>query len=109
MISLTKPLSPGRPTEAITKKTMKVAQIGIFAASPPSSRIERVWYRSYMKPIRKKRAPVERPWLIMYITEPVMPTELTANRPSMQKPRWLTDEYATSFLMSVCTQQIRPA
>ena len=29
--------------------------------------------------------------------------------PSMQKPRWLTDEYAISFFMSVCTSVTSPA
>ena len=38
------------------------------------------------------------------------PAEFSAaSKPSTQNPRWLTDEYATSFLMSVCTQQMSPA
>ena len=43
MNSLTNPLSPGSPTEAMEKNTMNVAHTGIFDARPPSSFIERVW------------------------------------------------------------------
>src|SRR5579871_4518006 len=31
-----------------------------------------------------------------------MPAEFRAKMPSVQKPRWLTDEYATSFFQSFC-------
>ena len=41
--SLTKPLSPGRPTEAMTKKTIMVDQTGILEARPPICRMSRVW------------------------------------------------------------------
>ena len=41
----------------------------------------------------------------MYSTDPWAPRMLSANSPNTQKPRWLTDEYATSFLTSVWTQQ----
>jgi hypothetical protein len=58
-------------------------------------------------PMQRKSAPVERPWLIMYMTEPVAPIEFSEKSPSMQKPRWLTELYATSFLASRCTQQMR--
>jgi hypothetical protein len=33
-----------------------------------------------------------------------MPTGLMTNNPNMQKPRWLTDEYAISRFMSVCAK-----
>ncbi len=104
-----KPFSPGRPTDAIAKNTMNEAQTGILEASPDTLRMSRVWYRSYMNPIMRNRPPVEKPWLSMYRTEPDSPVAFNAVRPSTQKPRWLTDEYATSFLMSSCTQQISPA
>ena len=32
------------------------------------------------------------PWLTMYSTEPLSPAGKKLNIPSMQKPRWLTDE-----------------
>jgi len=47
-------------------------------------------------------APVEMPWLIIWITPPWMPIWVAAKTPSMVKPRWLTEEYATSFFMSFC-------
>ncbi len=38
---------------------------------------------------------------IMYIA-PLLPSGVRLARPSVTKPMWLTDEYATSFLKSVC-------
>ena len=60
--SLTKPLSPGKPTLDRTKKTINTDHTGIFFASPPITFMSLVWYRSYIIPMRKKSAPVERPW-----------------------------------------------
>ena len=74
-----------------------------------SSFIDRVWYRSYMNPTSKNKAPVLKPWLIMYRTEPCRPAEFRDTSPSTQNPRWATDEYATSFMTSVCVQQMSPA
>ena len=54
-------------------------------------------------PIRKNSAPVEMPWLIMTISAPCTLSTVSAKMPSITKPRWLTDEYATSFLKSGCT------
>ena len=51
-------------------------------------------------PIRKKSAPVEIPWLIMTIKAPCTLFTVSAKMPSITKPRWLTEEYATSFLKS---------
>jgi hypothetical protein len=34
-----------------------------------------------------------------------MPAWFSAKMPSVQKPRWLTDEYATSFFMSFCISE----
>ncbi len=69
---------------------------------PPYSAISRVCLRSYKMPTIKKSAPVEMPWLTCCSTDPVKPAEFSAKIPSVQKPRWLTDEYATSFFMSFC-------
>ena len=49
--------------------------------------------------------PVEMPWLICWMIEPEMPAGLSAKIPSVQNPRWLTDEYATSFFQSFCIRQ----
>ncbi|MBN8644282.1 MAG: hypothetical protein J0L61_03460, partial [Planctomycetes bacterium] len=43
MNSETNPFSPGRPTDAMVKNTMKKAHTGILLASPPTSSSERVW------------------------------------------------------------------
>src|SRR3954462_6635022 len=37
--------------------------------------------------------------------EPFNPAWLSAKMPRVQKPRWLTDEYATSFFMSFCIKE----
>src|ERR1039457_3453965 len=37
--------------------------------------------------------------------EPEIPAGLSAKIPSVQKPRWLTEEYATSFFQSFCIRQ----
>ena len=34
-----------------------------------------------------------------------MPAGFSAKMPSVQKPRWLTEEYATSFFQSFCIRQ----
>ena len=49
--------------------------------------------------------PVEMPWLICCSTMPLNPAGFSAKMPSVQKPRWLTDEYATSFFMSFCIRR----
>jgi hypothetical protein len=56
-----------------------------------------------MIPTARNRAPVESPWLIIWITPPWSPCVFIAKSPSMTKPRWLTEEYATSFFISGCT------
>ena len=39
------------------------------------------------------------PWLICCSTEPLRPNGLIAKMPRVQKPKWLTDEYATITLI----------
>jgi len=56
-------------------------------------------------PMRKNRAPVEIPWLIMTISAPCTLCTVSAKMPSITKPRWLTELYATSFLKSGCTSE----
>src|SRR3984893_7923857 len=56
-------------------------------------------------PTIKNSAPVEMPWLICCSTDPLNPTGFSAKMPSVQKPRWLTDEYATSFFQSFCINE----
>jgi hypothetical protein len=69
-----------------------VAYTGITLLMPPYSAISRVWRRSYRMPTIKKSMPVEMPWLICCRTEPLSPAWFIAKMPSVQKPRWLTDE-----------------
>src|SRR5579863_3821580 len=37
--------------------------------------------------------------------DPEMPDGFSVKMPSVQKPRWLTDEYATSFFQSFCIRE----
>ena len=53
-------------------------------------------------PTNKKSAPVETPWFTICSTPPVRPSVLSAKIPITMKPRWATDEYATSRLRSRC-------
>src|SRR5215469_18908260 len=53
-------------------------------------------------PTIRNRAPVEMPWLICCRTDPLRPSGVSTKIPRVQKPRWLTEEYATSFFMSFC-------
>ncbi len=76
--------------------------MGTDLAMPPKSAIARVWRRSYNMPMMRNSAPVEMPWLTIWMSAPWTASASKANTPSTTKPRWLTDEYATSFLMSVC-------
>ena len=46
--------------------------------------------------------PAIRPWLKLTATAPSMPITVPEAMPSIAKPMCDTDEYATSFLMSVC-------
>ena len=46
--------------------------------------------------------PVLMPWLICWMIEPAMPLWFNAKIPKVQKPRWLTEEYATNFFQSAC-------
>ena len=43
------------------------------------------------------------PWLTICRMPPATPPSVMLKMPSMTKPRWLTDEYATSFFTSRCT------
>ena len=70
----------------------KVAYSGMTLASPPYSAIMRLCRRSYTIPTRRKRAPVEMPWLIICRIEPLRPAWLSANMPIITKPMWLTLE-----------------
>ena len=81
----------------------KAANTGIGRAIPPKSEIMRVWRRSYSIPTNRKSAPVESPWFTIWRMLPFNPMALRLNMPSITKPRWATDEYATSFLMSAWT------
>ena len=53
----------------------------------------------------RKSAPVEMPWFSIWYTAPTTPVVVKAAIPSITKPRWDTDEYATSFLRSGCTSE----
>ncbi len=48
----------------------------------------------------RKSPPVETPCASIWYTAPWTPLTFSAQMPSTTKPRWLTDEYATSFFMS---------
>ena len=41
-----------------------------------------------------------RPWLIIWRMAPCSPCSVKTKMPSVTKPMWLTDEYATSRLRS---------
>jgi hypothetical protein len=43
-------------------------------------------------PIRRKSAPVESPWLTIWMMPPTNPWAVKVKSPSITKPRWLTDE-----------------
>ena len=45
------------------------------------------------------------PWLIMMTMAPCTLWRVKAQIPSITKPRWLTDEYAISFLKSGWTSE----
>ena len=62
-----------------------------------------MWRRSYSMPTRKKSAPVEMPCAIITMMAPCTLATVPPQMPSITKPRWLTDEYAISFLRSGCT------
>ena len=47
-------------------------------------------------------APVEMPWFTICSAPPCKPRWFSANNPSMQKPIWLTLEYAIKRLISLC-------
>ena len=44
------------------------------------------------------------PWLTICRMAPYKPCCWKMKMPSVTKPMWLTDEYATSFLRSGCTR-----
>ena len=44
------------------------------------------------------------PWLTIWRIAPFMPAVWNMKMPSVTKPMWLTDEYATSFLRSGWTR-----
>ncbi len=68
------------------------ASTGAERCSPPSLAISRVWRRSEIMPTNRNRAPVEIPWLTIWITPPWRPWVVKANVPSTMKPRWATEE-----------------
>src|ERR1035437_1425744 len=54
-------------------------------------------------PTRRKSAPVDTPCARFTNNAPCTDCTVIAKMPSITNPRWLTDEYATSFLKSGCT------
>ena len=53
-------------------------------------------------PTNKNNAPVDTPWLIIWIVLPDIDCVVKAKMPSTMKPIWATDEYATNRLRSIC-------
>ncbi len=90
--SPTNPLVPGSPTDESATRLSTAARAGATRAMPPNAAISRVCARSYSIPARKKRAPVEMPWLIMMRIAPSTLCSVSAQIPSITNPRWLTDE-----------------
>ena len=90
--SPTKPLRPGTAIDDIITTVNTAANTGATFCSPLSAEISRVCRRSTMKPTRRKRAPVLRPWLIICRTPPVSDCRVSANVPRTMKPRWATEE-----------------
>ena len=62
----------------------------------------RVWRRSEIIPTSRNSAPVEMPWFTIWSTEPSRPWVVSEKVPSTMKPRWATEEYATSRFRSRC-------
>ena len=89
--SPTKPLSPGSPIDDSITTVNAAAKIGADFWRPPSSEICLVWRRSYIQPTNKKRAPVDRPWLIICKMPPSSPWVFSANVPKMMNPRCATE------------------
>ena len=98
-----KPLSAGMPIEASVMMRNAAVSRGITLRRPPNSLMRRVWRRSDSMPTMRKSPPVLMPCASIWYTAPCTPWTFIAQMPSTTKPRWLTDEYATSFFMSGCT------
>ncbi|MOA56565.1 hypothetical protein D3C78_1805680 [compost metagenome] len=64
--------------------------------------------RSYKTPIHMNMAPDTKPWEIICTMAPSTPAVLKMKKPSVTKPMWATDEYATSFFMSSWMIATRP-
>ena len=92
----------GSPTAAITKKSPAPLRAGMVVHKPPIREISRVCIRCCSTPAIMNNPPVLMPWLTIWTIPPVIPCMLSAKMPSMTNPRWLTDEYATSFFTSFC-------
>src|SRR5207245_3261408 len=103
--SPTNPLKPGTASEDRQMKRKRAANHGITALRPPYSAISKVCRRSYSIPTIRNSAPVEMPWLSIWYTAPTTEVVVKAATPSITKPRWLTDEYATSFFRFGCTSE----
>ena len=101
--SPTNPFRLGRPIDDSVMIRNTAVRRGTTAFRPPYSAINRVWRRSDSMPTTRKSPPVLTPCAIIWYTAPCRPLALSAQMPRTTKPRWLTDEYATSFFMSGCT------
>jgi hypothetical protein len=60
-------------------------------------------------PIPKNNADETRPWLIICIIDPINALGLKAKIPSVTMPICAIEEYAISFLISVCASAINDA
>src|SRR6202040_1920539 len=101
--SPTNPFSIGSPMEASAATRKSAASFGIGVANPPYSLISNVCRRSYNMPTNKNSAPVVIPCASIWYTAPCIEMLRNAKIPSTTKPRWLTEEYATSFFKFGCT------
>ncbi|MCY1237477.1 hypothetical protein D9M72_501760 [compost metagenome] len=58
--------------------------------------------------MQRNMAPEIKPCEIIWMMPPSTPMSLKMKKPSVTKPMWAIDEYATSFFMSACTRATRP-
>src|ERR1700692_1061397 len=98
--SPTKLFMPGMPRPASVATRKKKYSHGIRRSRPDSSPMSRVPVRASTKPTMRKSALMMMPWLIIWITAPLIPLSVSEKMPRAMKPRWLMLAYATMRLRS---------
>ena len=98
------PAKNGTPASAIDEIVQQANVTGIFRHNPPMSFfMSKEWCEPLWatEPAQRNRQHLKKAWVQMWNTAGVhAPTP----RPIIMYPSWLTVEYASTFLMSVCTK-----